>query len=107
MSIVKIKSGLVVTGLIPRGVWDVATDYNIGDMVSYNGATFVMYLNAAAGVEPSDASYWQIFPRGNDATLNLGDPDTDGSWRLIVTVDGLSMQKRETGSWTEKGLVTP
>jgi hypothetical protein len=36
--------------------------------------------------------------------LSLGDPQTDGSWRFMVDTSGnLSVQKRESGSWVEKG----
>lgn len=34
----------------------------------------------------------------------LGDPNTNGSWRLKIDISGnLSVQKRESGSWIEKG----
>jgi len=36
--------------------------------------------------------------------LEIGAPTVDGSWRLIIDISGnLSVQKRITGSWVEKG----
>jgi len=36
--------------------------------------------------------------------LCLGDPCTNGSWRFVVLTNGtLSVQKRISGSWVEKG----
>ena len=38
------------------------------------------------------------------SVLEIGTPTVDGSWRLIIDVSGnLSVQKRITGSWVEKG----
>lgn len=34
----------------------------------------------------------------------FGDPATDGSWRYIRSGDNLSVQRRESGQWVEKGL---
>jgi hypothetical protein len=33
-------------------------------------------------------------------TLYLGDPNTDGSWRLTISGSNLSVQKRESATWT-------
>lgn len=44
-------------------------------------------------------------PQVND--LNIGDPLTDGSWRIVVSGNDLSVQRRESGSWVEKGSFQP
>lgn len=44
-------------------------------------------------------------PQVND--LNIGDPAADGSWRIIVSGNDLSVQRRESGSWVEKGSFQP
>ena len=51
----------------------------------------------------------QLTPPGGTNEFDyvyFGDPDTDGSWRFTVDGTALSAQKRETGSWVEKGAFT-
>lgn len=41
--------------------------------------------------------------KSNDTFINLGQPDTEGSWRLRVDNDGyLNIEKFEEGEWTLK-----
>jgi len=40
-------------------------------------------------------------------TLNLGDSSTDGSWRIMVSGNNLVIERRESGSWVEKGQFQP
>lgn len=35
-------------------------------------------------------------------TVNLGDPNTDGSWRFTVSGNNLLVERRESGVWVEK-----
>ncbi len=37
------------------------------------------------------------------STVPLGDPTTDGSWQIVISDTNLSFQRRESGSWVEKG----
>ena len=37
----------------------------------------------------------------------LGDPGTDGSWRIIRSGNNLSIQRLESGVWVQKGSYTP
>lgn len=39
--------------------------------------------------------------------LNLGDPDVDNSWRLIVVGTNLEIQKRVSGTWVTKSTIVP
>ena len=43
-------------------------------------------------------------PVGN--AIYLGSESVDGSWRIIVSGTSLSIQKREGGTWVEKGQFT-
>lgn len=38
-------------------------------------------------------------------TVSIGDPTTDGSWQITVSGTDLSFQRRESGSWVEKGAM--
>lgn len=42
-------------------------------------------------------------PQVND--LNIGDPGTDGGWRIVKSGTALSFQRLESGTWTEKFAV--
>ena len=35
--------------------------------------------------------------------LYIGDQSTNGSWRFYISGDNLVVEKRESGSWAEKG----
>lgn len=73
---------IVTGGLVPRGAYDNATDYAVGDSVDYQGSSYVMFNNAAAGTLPTDTDYWQVLAnKGNTgatgstgATGAQGDP---------------------------------
>ena len=54
------------------------------------------------GVSASDAlSEMAVVVEAN--YLSLGDPATNGSWRLRVDASGLQIEKRVGGVWTQKG----
>jgi len=52
--------------------------------------------------EPGNVKWGQIYGSG-DPTIPIGDPTVDGSWRIIVSGTSLQFQRRESGSWVEKG----
>lgn len=54
-------------GLVPRGAYAALTDYAVGDAVSYNGSSYVMYVDGPAGTLPTDTNFWQIVAQGNSS----------------------------------------
>jgi len=44
---------------------------------------------------------------GGANPLYIGDSGTDGSWRFIIVGNDLSVQRRESGVWVEKGSFMP
>lgn len=126
MSIVKNGDVNIVnipSGLVPKGAYNGATDYNVGDSVDYLGSSYVMFNNAGPGTLPTNTTYWQVLankgnagstgpagPAGdataNSGTLIIGD-GTDGSWRAIIVAGVLSIQKRESGIWNAKSNFQP
>ncbi len=55
------KTPVIITGgYVPRGAYDNATDYAVGDSVDYLSSSYVMYVDAAAGTLPTDTTKWQI-----------------------------------------------
>lgn len=39
--------------------------------------------------------------------IYLGDPNTDGSWRIVRSSDDLVIQRRESSVWVEKSAFMP
>jgi len=62
----------VAGGLVPKGAYAAGTDYAVGDSVDYNGSSYVMYADAAAGTLPTDTTKWQVI-------ANKGDTGATGS----------------------------
>lgn len=44
---------------------------------------------------------------GSSNYFYMGDPTTDGSWRIGRNGDNLVMERRESGSWVTKSTITP
>lgn len=76
---------IIPNGLIPMGEYSAATDYSIGSFVSYNGSSYVMYVDAAAGTNPSDTSKWAIVAdKGDGGATGQGVP-TGGTVNQVLT----------------------
>jgi len=64
-----IKNIVIPSGLVPKGAYDNATDYAVGDSVDYLGSSYVMFVDAAAGNLPTDTTYWQVLAHAGVATV--------------------------------------
>lgn len=76
------------------------------------------YLDAKL-VTAGNLSKSILFPAGNEqlqvtdsatptyTLVNFGDPTVDGSWRISVSGTDMIFERREAGSWIQKGAVTP
>ena len=47
-----INNTVITGGLVPKGPYNAATDYDVGDSVDYLGSSYVMYVDAPAGTLP-------------------------------------------------------
>lgn len=65
---------------------------SFGGFGDWNGSTLT--VGGAIDVGSSNAFY-------------LGDPTTNGSWRIIRSGNNLAFERRESGSWVEKTAITP
>lgn len=43
----------------------------------------------------------------SDGIIYLGDPNTDGTWRIRVSGTAFVVERRESSAWVEKGAFTP
>jgi hypothetical protein len=48
-----------------------------------------------------------LFSSSNSQELYLGDPDTDGTWRLRVDSGSLKLEVRTTGAYVTKDTINP
>ena len=72
---------------------------SIGSGLSWNHTN---YLDVSIAQDPSIN---QLYTMVLDSSITkIGNQNTDGSWRFVIDSSGnLSVQKRITGSWVEKG----
>lgn len=87
-----IQTVVVLSGLVPKGAYNGATDYAVGDVVSYQGSSYVMYVDAGAGTLPTDTTKWMVLASKGDtgATGANGADGTPGSTTTVsdTFVDG-------------------
>lgn len=58
---------MTITGTFnPMGAYAAGTDYAVGDMVDYQGSSYIMYSNAAAGTVPTNTTYWGLVASKGD-----------------------------------------
>ena len=50
----------------PMGAYNAGTNYAVGDQVDYNGSSYIMYNDAAAGTVPTNTSYWGLVASKGD-----------------------------------------
>lgn len=42
-----------------------------------------------------------------DGAVYYGDPETDGTWRVIRVMDALQIERREMGVYVAKDIINP
>ena len=76
----------------PRGAYDNGTDYAVGDAVSYNGSSYIMYVNAAAGTLPTDTTKWQVISNkgatGATGATGAGVPTGGSTHQILRKING-------------------
>jgi hypothetical protein len=86
---------IIPSGLVPKGAYNAGTDYAVGDSVDYNGSSYVMYVDAAAGTLPTDTTKWQVLANkgATGATGSAGSNGTNGTNGTdgVDGVDGASI----------------
>lgn len=76
---------VVIAGLVPKGTYNPATDYAVGDSVDYNGSSYVMFLNAGAGTLPTNTTYWQVLAnKGATGTTGAEGLQWMGAWSAVT-----------------------
>ena len=89
---------IITGGFVPKGAYDNATDYAVGDSVDYNGSSYVMFVDATAGTLPTDDTKWQVVANKGDtgATGATGAAGADGGTYTVATQTAAT--RNETGT---------
>lgn len=82
-----INNVVITGGVVPKGAYSAGTDYAVGDMVSYNGSSYIMYVDATAGTTPTDTTKWMVVSQkgdtGSTGSAGQGVP-TGGSTNQVL-----------------------
>lgn len=91
-------------GTRPRGSWDPDTKYDLLNLVSYDGSSYVAHTDPPKGSLPTDINYWQTSAQGTSkATANsVGTVKPDGATTEVSTDGTLSVK---TAAQNALGLV--
>lgn len=90
-----INNTVITGGLVPKGAYNGATDYAVGDSVDYNGSSYVMFVDAGAGTLPTDTTKWQVLAN-KGATGATGAAGADGGTYTVATQTAAT--RNETGT---------
>lgn len=68
--------------LLPKGDFSETAQYTQGDVVSYNGASYICKSSAPAGTLPTDTTYFQVCSQRGESVVGppgpKGDPGENG-----------------------------
>lgn len=67
--------------IVPKGEWNVETQYKVNNLVSYDGSSYVAKVHPPVGTLPTDTSYWQVSAAGTKKATadSLGTVMPDGT----------------------------
>ena len=89
---------IIPSGLVPKGAYNGATDYAVGDTVDYLGSSYVMHVDAAAGTLPTDTTKWQVLAeKGDKGDTGLTGPTGATGPQGIQGIQGVQGDPGATG----------
>lgn len=67
--------------IVPKGIWNAETQYEVCQLVEYDGSSYVAKAQPPVGTLPTDTSYWQVSAAGTKkaSSGSLGTVMPDGS----------------------------
>lgn len=88
--------------------------HTLTPVTSYNNATALGYgaqPDASNQVVLGDANVTEVVSAGSFVTaaaqaFYMGDPDTDGTWRMVRSGNNLVLQRRESGEYATKSTIS-
>lgn len=90
--------------LIPKGDWSAETQYKTGNVVTYDGSSYVAHTRPPVGTLPTNTDYWQVSAQGaSRATADsLGVVKPDG---VTLEVDSSGIMSAKTATQEATGIV--
>lgn len=78
--------------IVPKGVWNADTQYEVCQLVEYDGSSYVAKAQPPVGTLPTDTSYWQVSAAGTKkaSSGSLGTVMPDGSTTEVNEAGKLS-----------------
>lgn len=73
------KQSLGKVAIIPKGEYNSATEYQLYDLVSYQGNSYLAIRDKIRGIRPTSSYYWQLLAAGGGGSPILGE-DSILSW---------------------------
>lgn len=91
-------------GILPLKEWDATTQYDLLNLVSYNGSSYVAHTKPPVGTLPTNAAYWQVSAQGGSkATADApGVVQPDGT---TTEVDAAGVLSAKQATQTTTGVV--
>lgn len=93
-----------IIGIRPRGEWDPDTKYDLLNLVTQNGSSYVAHTDPPLGSLPTNAAYWQTSAQGTSKATadSVGTVKPDGTTTEVSTEGSLSVK---TATQNTLGLV--
>lgn len=93
-------------GVIPRGIWNSATAYDIDDLATYNGATYRrLVAGTTIGLPPVDPANWEIFAAAGAAPTSYVIDNISGHFNGRKTLFDLNVNGASAGVQQEQDLM--
>lgn len=90
--------------VVPLGEWDETRQYEVANLVTRDGSSFIAHLRPPVGTPPTDLNYWQVSAQGTSrATMDsLGTVRPDGATIEVNDEGTLSVK---TATQTTPGII--
>lgn len=80
--------------IVPKGVWNAGTEYNVGNLVELDGSSYVAKAKPPVGTLPTNTAYWQVSATGTSKAT----ADSAG----VVKPDGVTTKVDENAALSVK-----
>ena len=82
-------------GMLPAEEFDPVKQYDILNLVSFDGSSYVVHTKPPAGTLPTDLDYWQVSAQGTGKATanNVGTVKPDGTTTEVSTDGSISVKK--------------
>lgn len=90
--------------IVPKGVWNAGTEYNVGHLVELDGSSYVAKAKPPVGTLPTNTAYWQVSATGTSKATadNAGVVKPDG---VTTKVDENAALSVKTAQQNAVGVV--